>query len=62
MVVSLLDKMFDLDIFYKLIKSDVLELYKINLFDFYDVDILLNRDEINVCDEIYEIFDIFKNS
>lgn len=34
MVVSLLDKMFDLDIFYKLIKSDVLELYKINLFDF----------------------------
>lgn len=62
MVVSLLDKMFDLDIFYKLIKSDVLELYKINLFDFQDVDILLNRDEINVCDEIYEIFDIFKNS
>lgn len=62
MVVSLLDKMFDLDIFYKLIKSDVLELYKINLFDFQDVDILLNRDEINVCDEIYEIFDIFKNN
>lgn len=62
MVVSLLDKIFDLDIFYKLIKSDVLELYKINLFDFQDVDILLNRDEINVCDEIYEIFDIFKNS
>lgn len=62
MVVSLLDKIFDLDIFYKFIKSDVLELYKINLFDFQDVDILLNRDEINVCDEIYEIFDIFKNS
>lgn len=62
MVVSLLDKIFDLDIFYKLIKSDVLELYKINLFDFQDVDILLNRDEINVCDEIYEIFDICKNS
>lgn len=62
MVVSLLDKMFDLDIFYKLIKSDVLELYKINLFDFQDVDILLSRDEINVCDEIYEIFDIFINS
>lgn len=62
MVVNLLDKIFDLDIFYKLIKSDVLELYKINLFDFQDVDILLNRDEINVCDEIYEIFDIFKNS
>lgn len=62
MVVSLLDKIFDLDIFYKLIKSDVLELYKINLFDFQDVDILLSRDEINVCDEIYEIFDIFINS
>uniref|UniRef100_A0A8W8N737 DUF4590 domain-containing protein n=1 Tax=Magallana gigas TaxID=29159 RepID=A0A8W8N737_MAGGI len=62
MVVSLLDKMSDPDTPHKPIKSDVSELHKTNLFDFHDVDILPNRDEINVCDEIHEIFDIPKNS
>lgn len=62
MVVSLLDKMSDPDTPHKPIKSDVSELHKTNLFDFQDVDILPNRDEINVCDEIHEIFDIPKNN
>lgn len=62
MVVSLLDKISDPDTPHKPIKSDVSELHKTNLFDFQDVDILPNRDEINVCDEIHEIFDIPKNS
>ncbi|XP_065942234.1 glutamate-rich protein 3 isoform X5 [Magallana gigas] len=62
MVVSLLDKISDPDTPHKPFKSDVSELHKTNLFDFQDVDILPNRDEINVCDEIHEIFDIPKNS